>query len=383
MRRDKLEIPAICIGLALAYQGPNLQPIWVDSFMKSGVLSAEHTGWLASIELLLSAIAAIVLPVREGTYARRMAVAAAVLVAVGNSMAITPVTAILIVGRLLSGIGMGMMLASITRIAIDRPDSQRVLSLAVGAALLLSALFFFLSPYLVGREGTAMLFAITAFIAVMTAIIAGVGLPTVGSSGREVGALGGVRLLPLLACMALASVVVGVNTAATYTITIGNFLGFTSAEIGAAFGVGTLLTLVGPAAAHALGERVGLLKPLYFGLTLVGVSILLLVVAASPVLFSIPIAGLSAAMAFCMPYAITLVSRIDYSGRLASAAQGFAMIGAAAGPALGSGLASRGEFIALALVAVSFVALGLLLFSIAGRAQRAHPSLPTGVSGGG
>jgi hypothetical protein len=370
--KARLEVLAICIGLSVAYLGPNLQPIWVDTFIKDGLLTAKQTGWLASSELLLTAGAAIALPIRAGEYSRRVSVSAALVVALGNVLAMVPVLGVLAAGRLLSGIGMGFLLAAVTRIAVERPDSQRVLSLGVGAALLLSAIIFYLTPQFAGELGLIKLYAVAVGSAVLSATIAAVGFADGGSASN--GALERPRFatLPLIGCLGLASATVGVNCAATYTVTIGGALGFDLHTIGTALGLGTLLTIVGPAASHALGERLGLLTPIYLGLLLLGVSIFLLVTHGSPFLFGFSIACLSASIAFCMPFAITLIGRVDPSGRFASAAGGFAMLGTAAGPALGSTYAGAGRLHALASMSTSFVVVGMILFFLVGRGLRAR-----------
>jgi hypothetical protein len=277
-------------------------------------------------------------------------------------------------GRLLSGTGMGFLLAAMTRVAIERPDSQRVLSLAVGAALLLSAIVFYLTPQFAGEFGLVKLYAVAVGSAALSAIVAAVGL----ADGRPAsnGALQRPRFaaLPLLGCLGLASATLGANCAATYTVTIGGALGFDLNTIGTALGLGTLVTIVGPAASHGLGERLGLLMPIYLGLVLLGVSIFLLVTHGSPFLFAFSIACLSASMAFCMPFAITLIGRVDSSGRFGSAAGGFAMLGSAAGPALGSTYAGAGRLYALASMSTSFVVIGIIPFFLVGRGLRARES---------
>jgi hypothetical protein len=87
-----------------------------------------------------------------------------------------------------------------------------------------------------------------------------------------------------------------------------------------------------------------------------------LVSAASPVFLGVYMAVLSVAWMFCLPYAIAFVSRVDPSGRFASAAQAFVMIGAAAGPKLGSELIGFAHFQALATGAAPCVTVGILLF---------------------
>jgi predicted MFS family arabinose efflux permease len=127
------------------------------------------------------------------------------------------------------------------------------------------------------------------------------------------------------------------------------------------------LAVLGPAAAHMLSERQGLLRPLFFGLFVVAVDFFLLVNARSPVLFCAYVAVLYIAAMFFWSYAIALVGRVDSSGRFASAVPAFMMIGGAGGPALGGKLIGMFSFQALAVMAALCVIVGMWLFILTPR----------------
>jgi len=274
----------------------------------------------------------------------------------------------LVIGRLLSGLAMGALLASATKIAACRRDAQRVLTLMQALGILLMSAIYFVSPALFGRFGSAGLFATFSIVGSVMIVAALVGLPR-ATDTPPVTYLAGSRVLsPLLACLALAIVYAGHNSIWTYIVSIGATLGFDARTVGTVLAVAPPLALLGPLAAHLIGERAGLLRPILVSLGLLAINIWFLVDATSQILFCIYTAALHVWMLFCMPYAIALLGRLDSTGRFASSAPAFMMGGGAAGPALGARIisADRG-FHALALVAALTVMAGIVLFSLATR----------------
>jgi predicted MFS family arabinose efflux permease len=258
------------------------------------------------------------------------------------------------------------MQASVTGVAARRPDAQRVLALMQAAFVLLASVILFVSPYLVGRFGAAALFGILACVGVVTLVVSLTGFPAdIVLDPVAPRATSGLKLPPILGCIALGMMILAVNTVWVYIITIGNSLGIDAHTLGIALAVVLPVAMFGPVAAHGLGERAGLIWPLLSGLVLMAVDCFLVVMAASPIVFCITTSALIMGGFFCAPYAIALISRLDPSGSFSSAAPAFMMIGNAIAPALGSRLAGAARFEALAVLGASCMALSIVLFSVA------------------
>ena len=360
----KLEVAAVCLGNALAGCASGTIPLWVAVTIDSRLLSTSRVGWLASGELMLMAVSAVAVSAwgrRSGP--RTTAAIAASVTVVANVVAMFPVASTLVIGRLLSGLGMGALQASVTGVAARRPDAQRVLALMQAALVFLVSVVLFVSPDLIGQFGAASLFAIFSGVGLMTFVATLIGLPTLTvSAAVDVRATSALRLAPILGCVALGTMVLGQNTVWVYIIAIGTALGITPHTLGIVLAVVLPLAMLGPIAAHRLGERVGLFWPLLIGLVLMAVDVFFIVIATSPILFCITTATLITTAFFCAPYAIALVGRLDASGRFSSAAPAFAMTGGAIAPALSSKLAGAARFEALALLAASCMAASMLLF---------------------
>lgn len=360
----RLEVLALCIGNALGFAGSGSIPLWVAEMIKAGTLPTSQIGWLASGELFLLALSVLAVSAwGKQASPRKVAATAAVVVVLANVVAMVPAVPAVVIGRLLSGIAMGAILAAVTRVAARRPDAQRVLALMQAAMVVVVSILFFVSPTLIERFGVAGLFAIIAVTAVVGAIASLAGLPsTIAVHTAVVQAVRTSKLAPILGCLALAGVFVGQNMLWTYIVTIGNGLGFDGRTLGSVLAIVPPLAMLGPLAAHALGERLGLLWPLLLGLVLLGIDFFFVVGAGSLIQFCIFAAVLNVAILFFVPYGITLLSRLDASGRFAGAAPAFMMIGGAISPALGSRVLEMSQVQTLAPVAAACVALSIVLF---------------------
>jgi predicted MFS family arabinose efflux permease len=364
MRIAKLEIPALCIGNALGAFAPAAQTLWIAALIKNGLLTTSQIGWLGSGELLLVAISTIATSAcGPRVPARLVAVTAASLIAIANAVAVIPLVQTVVIGRLLNGLAMGALLASAVGAAARRQDAQRVFAVMQILGLLLGSTFYFASPILVGRYGAAGVFSFVAGSGVVAAFAVLFGFPEVAARATQVTrAAGASKLAPLLGCLAMASVAIGMSTVGTYIVVIGNGLGFGARTMGNLLGATFPLAMVGALLARILAERVGLLWPLLFGLAMVALNFFFLVSSVSAVFFGICVAVLDMAAMFYVPYAYALVSRVDSSGRLTGAAPAFIMIGNAAGPMLGGKLIGLAHFQVLAAVGAACVTAGMLLF---------------------
>src|SRR5262245_43361300 len=132
--KRRLETAVLCINNAVGYAGPSALPLWLAALIHAGRLSTQQTGRLASGEMLCLALSVLATSAwAKASSPRRIAVAAAALIVVANALAMVPMLPALVFGRLLSGAAMGTLLSIVTRVAAQRSDAQRVLSLMQAA----------------------------------------------------------------------------------------------------------------------------------------------------------------------------------------------------------------------------------------------------------
>ena len=194
--------------------------MWVAAMIKSGLLTTSQIGWLASSELALIAITTIVASAwKRPLSPRYVAAAAAALVMGANLTSMLPVVEAIVLGRLLNGLAMGVLLATVTGVAARGEHAQRKFSLMEAAVLLLGSSIYFTSPILMERYGIGGFFGFVVGVAMVAILATRWGLPR--SSAHATQPQSGVpflRLAPLLGCLALASYVMGMNTVWTYII---------------------------------------------------------------------------------------------------------------------------------------------------------------------
>jgi predicted MFS family arabinose efflux permease len=283
-------------------------------------------------------------------------------------LAIIPTVPTVVVGRLVGGAAIGAITAVQWRVAGDRSDAQRIFSLMVGTLIVSGAVYMgLLVPYLVPRFGASGLFAVLSVTSLVVGALAWVSLPVTAARASAPQSRSGWRVKPaLLGCLGLAAVSTGVMCIGNYSILIGTSLGFKFSALTKALGVTGLLAALGPAAAHWLGKRAGLLPPLLGALVFVAIAPLVMVRAPWLLLFVGAMGVSGAALCFYLPYATTLISRIDLSRRFISAASFFDMIGNATGPAVGGALMAHYSARAVSVAATGLVGFGMILFSLAG-----------------
>jgi predicted MFS family arabinose efflux permease len=333
---------ALCLGQAIGSAAETVQPIWVAAILKSGALTTAQVGWLASAELFFVATGALAVSLLASRApSRPLMLVAALIVAMSNTIALGSGTAPLVIGRLLSGIGSGMLLALVLRIAVRRQKAQRLLAGMQLTVIFLAIVLFLTSPSLIARFGPRALFAVLALIGVSTLIAAAFGVrhasgppSTISSSSRTY------LFVPILICVGISLVNCAFTTVWTFIVTIGIDLGFSDSSVSHAVALAQPAGLIAPAVATVLGERWGVLRPILGSLGGVAAAAFLLLSASSSLVFGALVAAVLFGATFYVPYVLTSLGRVDSSGSFVSAAPVTFLSGAAVGPTLGAHLLS-------------------------------------------
>lgn len=361
------EVLALCLGNAIGGGSSAAVPLWVGAIVSGGTLPATQVGWLASGQSACIAISVFALAgLGKRLKPRWVVVLAAAMTVLSNLISMSSAFGLLIIGRLLSGLAAGALLATVTRVAARRHKAQRVLALMEGSTVLLVSLVYWTSPRLIDRYGVAALFALLAGAAVLLAFAALTRFPSESPAPEEPRRTAtGLTLAPIVGSLALAVACVGQSMGSTYIVVIGTGLGLNSGTMATVLAISFPIVMLGPISAYLLGERFGLLRPLLIGFTLLAIDLLVLAHATVPLLFCLCAAGLNLWLTFCGPYAIALLGRLDLSGRFAGATPAIVMMGAAVGAALGSRLIGGPSFQPLSVIGASIIATAIALFVFA------------------
>jgi predicted MFS family arabinose efflux permease len=376
----RLQVATLCLGNAIGFNGPAVMPLWVANLMHGDLLPPNRVGWLASGELLLIALGSLsVSAIGRHARPRSIGLIAAIIIVAANAVAGVPHVHTLIAGRLASGLAMGALLGVVNGVAARRHDAHRVLALMQASMITLLSVIFLSGPTLVSHFGLRGLFAGFIIIGSLVAVFSWFSLPSSAASRRTAELVTqSTWWVPLIGCLGLSAALISQNTVWTSIIAIGGDRGFDPHAMGVLLAICCPLCLLGPVGARVLGERFGLMRPLLSGMTVILVDLLLIPHTRSIFIFGVYTTVLNSLILFCVPYAIALLSRLDPTGRFASAAPAFMMTGAAVGPALGSHLALAGRYDLLTSFAAGIALISIVLFV---SAQALQVRLKTPVSG--
>jgi predicted MFS family arabinose efflux permease len=262
-----------------------------------------------------------------------------------------------VTGRLLSGIGSGMLLATGLRIAVRRKKAQRLLGGMQLTVVLLAIVLFCISPSLIDRLGYRGLFAALSIIGLVEAIAAAFGLRHTSACQTE--ARNNVRLTasaPILICVGIAVANCAFTTVWTFIVTIGISLGLTGSSVSNAIALAQPAALIAPVIATVLGGRVGRLRAVVGSLMLAGAGAFLLQGVSSALWLCGFLAVIVYGATFYVPYGIALLGHADSSGSIVSAAPVTSLIGATVGPGMGAHLVSYSVHSVAVVSSLSFLA---------------------------
>jgi len=348
----------------MGFNASAVMALWIANLMHGDLLPPNRVGWLASGELLLIALGSLsVSALGRHARPRSIGVIAALIIVVANAIAGVPHVQTLVAGRLANGLSMGALLGVVNGVAARRHDAHRVLALMQASMIALLSLIFLSGPSLMPLFGLRGLFGVFVILATVVAVFSWFALPNSVARPRTAELVSPPTWwVPLIGCLGLSAALISQNTVWTSIIAIGGDRGFDAHAMGSLLAISVPLCLLGPVSARILGERFGLMWPLVSGMAIMMVDLLLIPHAHSIFIFGVYITVLNSLVLFCTPYGIALLSRLDPTGRFASAAPAFMMTGAAVGPALGSHMAIAGRYDLLTGIAACTALISIVLF---------------------
>lgn len=375
------------IGLAAAnvvgFSATIATPLWIAEAPGRFHLPAWQASALASFALAATAAGNVL----GSILARRVpprGLAAAMLVAaaIGYLACCDPRLVLFVTGLALSGLALGVLLSILIGAASRSADPQRQYALFTTAHVVMAASLYAAGPPLVAGRGVAALFQLLAALA-LVAMATLPAIPARAAPSTQTAKVGARPALaaPAMGLAALALLVAGQNAVLSHTLVLGRLRGLSTAQAGSVLAFGTLVSLLGPITAAALGERFGHRRPLVGAAAILLLAMLLIALIPSPIALSLGVMALAAVIMFAVHFALAALSRLDAGGRWAGMGPAGLLVGGAAGPAL-TAAAFRVEPSALSVGLTGAVLIGVAggLFDRATRAPAASgtPSGPQG-----
>ena len=257
-------------------------------------------------------------------------------------------TALLTVSMPISGVGLGMGLASTTTTIGKMANSQKTFSIVHMAVVLYAILFFFTVPPQIVVYGLRAIFIALALTTAIAGIIAFMMFPDIRRRSNEKATEGASQdkvIIPVtsttyLILGAITAFYIGQNGIWSFVERVGVADKLTIHEIGQILLTGAIFNILGPLAARWLGKRFGVILPILGAIATLCVVSLIFFSIQSQTVFIMGVILIPLITLFSAPYVYEYVATIDNSGRASALAPGFIMIGCGIGSAFAGTVAS-------------------------------------------
>jgi predicted MFS family arabinose efflux permease len=364
--KNRVSLAAMVLANCFAVSSAPLVPLIVGALVTDLAFSETLAGLVISAEFAAIAVGSLAIaPFAQRIDRRRSAVLAAAIIILGSLFSMQANTpGLLVPARILTGLGEGMLAATVSAAVAGGQNPQRVYALLALAVGLYAMSLLVVVPSQLERFGAAGLFGTIVVVGVLILPLCR-WFPRVADQSRvsdQAKPLKGRLGLAAFGLLSMALLTVGQSAIAAYLERIGAALGMSGQAIGNVLALAALVSLAGPASAHVMGNRFGQVPPFVGGGLMLCLASLTLGYTTQQLPYAVAAIAAMTGLLFLMPYVLGNFAAMDPGGRIAAAAPAFATIGGAIGPALGAGILSLG----LGYRGVSLLSAGAYLTSIVG-----------------
>jgi len=152
---------------------------------------------------------------------------------------------------------------------------------------------------------------------------------------------------------------------------IGNSKNMDGEFIGITLGVVLILCSVGAAIAMKVGNRIGIISPMFIGILFSTFALLLWYISDDKWVYSIAALIFASVWNFCLPYQLLAVTQTDTDGRYAAMIPAFQSVGGAMGPAMVGVLVFNDNYNYVYLMAFATTVISFLIFWFVVRQHKA------------
>lgn len=366
-KRDRaILVPAIGAQL-IATTGMYIVPVLLDALRTSGGLDEATAGFLFTIELVASALTTLVVSAWMPAHSlRRGALIGGMLALAGGALTlVSPALPPLIVARLLTGIGGGIVVAEATAVLARGLDRERLIANLTIIAILNAAFWLAVLPYAVDAFGYRGPYAALLLLCLVgTFLLLRLPAPPVR---RSVG-IGRTRwrLPALLVALAIFATQLGQGAFWSLEEVFGARAGLSDHAVGLLLSVVTLFLLVGAVAAAWAGARFGRMAPILVLTGINALSILVVAGIADPAVFVAANLVQSVTNLSSVIYQLGFAASLDRFGRLVAASTGLVTLGNGIGPSLSTSLNGALGAVSVGVAVLVLNGLACALFCVVG-----------------
>jgi predicted MFS family arabinose efflux permease len=339
-RRDRaILLPAIGAQL-ITTTGMFIVPVLLDALQRGG-LRATTAGLLFSLELTASAVTTLLLPTlcRPHSF-RRGALLGGLLAILGNALTlITPAYLPLLIARLITGFGAGIVAAEATMVLARGFDRERLIAAITIAAIVNAAFWLVILPYTVDVLGYRGPYVCLLLICLGgTYLLARLPSPKLRRIVARPVRGGPWRMLWVLVAVAIFATQLGQGAFWGLEETFGAAAGVERHAVAMLLSLVTLLLLAGAMGVAWAGTRFGRFAPLLLLTGVNAMSILAIALLAHPAVFIAANLVQSVTNLSSVIYQLGLAASLDRSGRVVAAGTALITLGNGIGPSLSTSL---------------------------------------------
>ena len=343
-----------------------LMPVLIGTLQVKRGLTGTVAGLLLSMELVVSSFTTLFLSACfNGHSTRRWALFGGSLTIAGTALTlISPAIPMLVVTRLIAGIGAGIVGAEATRVLSRGVEKEKLIATVTIASIVNAAIWLAVLPYLVDRLGYRGPYLCLLFISLGgTCLLSR--LPSLSSrSGSEQQTFQSPsNAAAVLVLAAIFLTQLGQGAFWSLEEAFGDRAGFSNHAIGVLLSAVTLLLLLGAAASAWISNRFGRFFSL---LTLVAVNAISIFLISSITVHWIFIGAnvmqsvTNLSSVICQ---LGLAANLDRSGRVVAASTSLVTLGNGLGPSLSASLSGAFGATRVGTVVLAFNVVALMLYS--------------------
>ena len=347
------------IALLIGQSSVLVTPVILSSLIRGLELSATRAGFLVTVEMLTLAVSTIFLSSCIGRISKtRMFVGGLITVILGQLVsALVDITAFILLGRVLVGMGGGMMVTVMNATLSSSGDPERFFAIAYVISASLTALVIIFLTELSNHYHHVGVFLFLAAFAV-----SGTAFCKPMYEGHYTGTSANVtptENLPhvYMTLVALFIYYYGAGSAWAFAEQIGHDINIDSGTIGLILSGVTLGGLIGGSVAAWLSTRSGRIKPLVAFSSIQVVSIYLLSVSDTTLQFFVTLMVATISLYLIMPYLIGVAAMFGENGRWGAAGGGASLLGLALSPIVGGLLV---DWVGYKMIGIAFAVLAPL-----------------------
>ncbi|WP_418132060.1 MFS transporter (plasmid) [Variovorax sp. 375MFSha3.1] len=371
-----------CAVLYLATLGwlPNyLLPYDVMTAMKRFSLTEDHVGWLASAQLLVLSLTALLMSRRISRLSKRTWSMGACFLGFGATAAMIFAHDLYIYAalKIVFGVAAGVLVACVYGLASYYEHPEKWFAQAAIVIAVVYGIAMYIAPLLIGRYGpTGAEIVQLAMMALGLVLspkmpVASLSWTTSMSQKPTTRSIGIVwMLIAVFALFISQSVTISFAGPSSHSLMIDD------EKLGLTFTIAALIQIPAAVLTNWMGNRAGAFKPIYWGLAILIGTALGMYEGWSRWGFFVALGLINAGVVIANPYLLSVLAELDETGESAALAGSVTNFGLAIGPALASVVFGFGGVRPVGWVAAGLLVLAILTVFAASRSTAQYGRTP-------